>query len=224
MKDGTTHLAYKAKSDVDLKTDIILAAKIYHADRGDAATLVDSVQQARVHLSEAEIEAAIEDVAADKGYHAAPTVGLAEAMSLRTFIPGPILKHDRVWTDKPVGYQRVVYNNRRRVKRAKGRRFWFSRSELVDRTFAHMCETGGARRTWLSGFENVKKRWLNQAAARNLGLIVRKLFGIGTARSLQVEGGLPLRVQIACLYVSACIRRLHWAITLRLALEPAKAL
>jgi hypothetical protein len=164
MKDGTTHLAYKAENVVDLKTDIILAAQIYHADCGDARTLVDSVQQARVHLSEAAIEATIEEVAADKGYHAAPTLELAEALNLRTYIPEPKLKHERVWTDKPVAYQRAVYNNRRRVKRNKGRRPQRRRSELVERTFAHLCETGGARRTWLCGVLNVQKRWLIQPA------------------------------------------------------------
>ena len=44
------------------------------------------------------------------------------------------------------------------------------------------------------GFEEVRKRWLIQAAARNLGWIMRALFGIGTARTLQGEGG--------CLYLS----------------------
>lgn len=223
MKDGTTHLAYKAENVVDLQTDMVLAAQIYHADCGDAGTLVDSVQQARVHLSEAEIEATVEEVAADKGYHAAPTLELANAMNLRTYIPEPRFTRDRVWTNKPVEYQRVVYNNRRRVKRSKGRRFQRSRSELVERTFAHMCETGGARRTRLRGVENVQKRWLIQAAARNLGLIMRTLFGMGTARSLQGEGGLALRVQIAWLYVSACVRRLHSVITLRLAIRERRA-
>jgi hypothetical protein len=53
-----------------------------------------------------------------------------------------------------------------------------------------VCETGGARRTWLQGLEKVAKRYLLQVAARNLGLMLRKLFGIGTARSLQDRAGL----------------------------------
>ena len=74
-----------------------------------------------------------------------------------------------------------------------------TRSELVERTFAHMCETGGARRSWLRGIDKVKKRWILCAAARNLGVVLRQLFGIGTARALQGALGLALRVQIACL-------------------------
>ena len=53
-----------------------------------------------------------------------------------------------------------------------------------------MSETGGARRTRLRGLETVSKRYLIQVAARNLGLMLRKLFGIGTARSLQNLAGL----------------------------------
>ena len=51
-----------------------------------------------------------------------------------------------------------------------------------------MCETGGARRCWLRGMAKVTKRYLLQVAARNLGLIMRKLFGMGTPRGLQPEG------------------------------------
>ena len=48
-----------------------------------------------------------------------------------------------------------------------------------------MCETGGARRSWLRGLERVSKRYTIHAAARNLGVIMRKLFGIGTPRAPQ---------------------------------------
>ena len=38
MKDGRTHLAYKAEHAVDLKTEAIVATHVTHADRGDAQT------------------------------------------------------------------------------------------------------------------------------------------------------------------------------------------
>ena len=88
MKDGRTHLAYKAENVVDLDTDLILAAVVYTADNPDTNTLVDSVMHAQTHINEANIEAQIEEVAADKGYHAAHTLELADALSLRTYKPG----------------------------------------------------------------------------------------------------------------------------------------
>ena len=47
MKDGRTHLAYKAEHVVDLKSDLILAAEIRPATDADTDTLVDSVMEAR---------------------------------------------------------------------------------------------------------------------------------------------------------------------------------
>ncbi|QDS96871.1 hypothetical protein HG15A2_01300 [Adhaeretor mobilis] len=45
----------------------------------------------------------------------------------------------------------------------------------------------------------LRKRLLMSAVARNLGLVMRKLLGFGTARSLQATGGLAALVQIAWL-------------------------
>jgi transposase len=191
MKDGRTHLAYKAEHVVDLETDLVLGAEIYAADRGDTETMVDSVLEAVVNLSEAGSEARIEEVAADKGYHAAATLELAESFSLRTYIPEPKRTHALKWTDKPADVQRCVYNNRRRVRRGKGKALQRLRSERCERSFAHLCETGGMRRTWLRGLKDVTKRYRIAAAAHNLGRILWKLLGVGKPRALQSGLGLP---------------------------------
>ena len=47
MKDGTTHLAYKAEHVVDLESDLVLAAEIRLATDGDAATMADNPPSAR---------------------------------------------------------------------------------------------------------------------------------------------------------------------------------
>ena len=44
---------------------------------------------------------------------------------------------------------------------------------------------GGARRSWLRGVVEVSKRYLMQVAGHNLGVIMRRLSGNGTPRSLQ---------------------------------------
>ena len=186
MKDGTTHLAYKAEHVVDLGTNAILAAEIYHANYQDTQTLEDSLHQAQINLVEAGSEAEIVEAAADKGYHSNGTITeLREHTTYRTYIPEPELKHDRVWTDKPPEQKAAVYANRRRTRGEHGKKLQRLRSELTERTFAHVCETGGARRTWLTGIENVRKRYLISAAAHNLGLLMRSLFKMGTPRGLQ---------------------------------------
>ncbi|WP_146575245.1 transposase [Botrimarina hoheduenensis] len=75
--------------------------------------------------------------------------------------------------------------NRRRTKTAKNKRLQRLRSERAERSFAHVCETGGSRRTWLHGIEKVRKRLLTSAMTRNLGLVMRRLLGMGTPRGLQ---------------------------------------
>lgn len=191
MKDGRTHLAYKAENVVDLDTELVLAAEVYTADQGDPETLVESLDQAQENIDLVEGQTDIKDVAADKGYHKTETIADVSAeRGVRTYIPERERKGRRRWTGKPAWQQKAFYANRRRVRGERSKRLQRRRSEVVERTFAHMCETGGGRRSWLRGLENVRKRWLIQAAARNLGLILRTLFGVGTARSLQKAGGL----------------------------------
>jgi transposase len=100
LKDGRTHLAYKAEHVVDLQGDFVLAAEIRPADHPDTETLVDSVMAAQVNLQQSGSPMEIEEVAADKGYHAARTLELAEALGLRTYIPEPRRPHRSRWTDK----------------------------------------------------------------------------------------------------------------------------
>ena len=196
LKDGRTHLAYKAEHVVDLKSEIVLAAEIRPADHADSQTLVDSVIEAKINLQAAGSPAEIEEVAADKGYHANATLELATDLGLRTYIPQPKQSGDRVWTDKPAEYKRAVLNNRRRMARAKGKQLGRLRSERVERSFAHVCDTGGARCTWIRKLAEVTKRYRLAAAAHNLGRIMRLLFGIGKPRALQAPTDLVWLVQL----------------------------
>jgi transposase len=188
MKDGRTHLAYKAEHAVDLDSGLVLVAGIHPANTGDTATLVDSVLRTQVNLVRAGLEIDVEEVVADKGYHKAEVLGECQEWGWRTYIPEP--KRDkRTWADKPESSRMATAANRRRVKGERSKRLQKKRSELVERSFAHVCETGGGRRTWLRGRVNVSKRYLISVAAHNLGVVMRSLFGVGKPRVLQGVGG-----------------------------------
>jgi transposase len=190
MKDGTTHLAYKAEHAVDLDSEFVLAAKVCTADQADPSTLVDSILLAQVNLVLAGSEQEVEEAVADKGYHKAETLAECERWNTRTYIPEP-KGREYNWEDKPEAWRKATEANRRRTKGARSKRLQKKRSELVERSFAHVCETGGGRRTWLRGLAEVTKRYVVQVAAFNLGLLMRKLFGVGKPRALQgVAGGL----------------------------------
>jgi transposase len=118
MKDGTTDLAYKAEHVVDLESNLILGAEIYHANEADTQTLEDSVQQAQTNLREAGSQAQIEDVVADKGYHAKETITeLSEhtpagptfpSRSRSTLASGPISRASRRRLSMPIAGGRAA--------------------------------------------------------------------------------------------------------------------
>ena len=191
MKDGRTHLAYKAEHAIDLDTGVILAAAVYHADESDANTIGPTVSESQDNLIAAESQADIKEVVADKGYHTNEMLSELEfTEGLRTYIAEPKQNQRRNWKDKPAEQRQAVTNNRHRIRGDRGRSLQRGRSEKVERSFAHVCETGGGRRTWLRGIDKVRKRHLMAAMAHNLGVVMRSLFGMGTARSLQAGGGL----------------------------------
>ena len=156
------------------------------------------------------IDVEIEEAAADKGYHATDTLELADALNIRTYIPEPKRRGERNWRDVPEEKRRAVINNRRRTRRARSKRLQRLRSERVERSFAHACDSGGGRRSWLCGIEKVQKRYLIAAVARNLGLLMRKAFAIGTPKGLQAASGLVSSTCIAWFHVRIACRRLRW--------------
>lgn len=150
MKDGTTHLAYKAEHVVDLESNLVLAAEIHEADRSDASTVADSVLTAEINVARAGGESRIEEVVADKGYHRLDMLAELKDEGYRTYIPEPEQVHDHVWIGKPEGQEEAYRGNRRRtrgVRSSRSKRLQKLRSEKVERTFAHVCETGGGRRS-----------------------------------------------------------------------------
>jgi transposase len=188
MKDGRTHLAYKAEHTVDLDSEFVLAATVHTADQADSATLVDSILHAQINLVRAGSEQEIEEAVTDKGYHKAETLADCERFHTRTYIREPKRRGQRKWQGKPESWRRATRANRRRLQGARSKRLHKKRSELAERSFAHVCETGGGRRAWLRGLVEVTKRYVVQVAARNLGLLMRKLFGVGKPRTLQGAG------------------------------------
>ena len=196
MKDGRTHLAYKAEHVIDLESGVIVAAQVYTADQADTKTVTESVCEARSHVEEAKGEDVLVEVAADKGYHSDQALQELDEVDVTVYIPEPARPHQRRWTDKEERDRRLVYANRRRTRRAKSKRLQRRRSEVVERSFAHVCDTGGSRRSWLRGLGKVTKRYLIQTAAYNLGLLMRKLFGIGKPRGLQGDSLLAMLLQL----------------------------
>jgi len=195
LKDGRTHLAYKAEHAVDLETGAVVAVTVSGGAAGDTQTILETLPQAGEHIAEVacttnrpEVGERVkadgpQETVADKGYHSNDTLQAMAGAQVRSYISEPD-RGPRHWEGKAEA-QQAVYGNRRRIHGERGKELLRRRGELLERSFAHAYETGAMRRVYLRGRENVLKRVLLQVGALNLSLVMRQLFGKGTPRGLQ---------------------------------------
>jgi transposase len=208
MKDGTTHMAYKAEQAVDLDTGAIVAITTHGGATGDSESVQETLPAAGFAVAE-QIdtptaqgsykvhEQGLREVVTDKGYHSG--AGLAEmSESVRTYVSVP-KQPQRNWEGK-AEQQSAVYANGRRVEGGRGKSLLRRRGELLERPFAHQYETGAMRRLHVRGRGNVAKRVLLQAAAFNLALILRSITKAGTPKGL---ADLKRKIVLALLRVLA---------------------
>jgi len=226
MKDGRTHLAYKTEHAVDLETEVIVAAEVYRADEDDRQTIEQTVAAAEDNLIRAEVETAPQEVVGDKGYYKTETLASLEYdQGYRTYIAEPQYRGRRNWKRRSPEEQAAVYANRRRQRGQRGKRLQRLHSERVERSFAHVCDTGGARRCWLRGLSEVRKRYL-MAAAYNLGVIMRKAFGFAKPRSGRGLSAFLCFARFASVtarWAAGWLSRLYWALkALPAALRPLR--
>jgi transposase len=204
MKDGRTHLAYKAEHAVDLVSDAIIATTVTFADKSDPQSAPVTLGLAEANLVLAGSETEIAEAVMDKGYHDNGLLAQLVERGVRTYIPERRQKN-RCWTDKPVEYEQAFRANQRRVRGNKGRRLNRWRSERCERTFAHVCETGGGRRAWVRGQTNVSKVHTLKCAAYNLGLLLRKVWGYCKPRNAEAAAAVLFFAFSALLAVGAAI-------------------
>jgi transposase len=215
MKDGRTKLGYKAQHAIDLDTDFVVAATIHHADESDAELLKNAVVEVGGVLASAGHDEMYEEVVADKGYHKAGTLAWLEERRLRSYIPERRSGRKRRWRDKPAPWEHAFRANRRRSVGPRAKDLHRRRSERVERSFAHVCRTGAARRTWLRGIEDITKRYVIHVAGRNLGTMMRAIFGVGTPRGLQGAMSAALRALLAAVATVVAVGRILAAIVRR---------
>ncbi|MHC4670374.1 MAG: transposase [Planctomycetota bacterium] len=185
MKDGRTKAAYRPEHAVDLETGALVAVDVELADEPETATVMETLHEAQQELWELDEPRFVEEVVLDKGYDKVALVReISEDFEAKTYVPERKRAKRRKWKRGQEATRQAVRNNRRRTQRRKGRALQRKRSELAERSFAHVCDTGGLRRMSLRGQAKVRKRYVLYAAAYNLGLLMRKLCGMGTPRGL----------------------------------------
>jgi transposase len=192
LKDGRTALAYKAENAVDMETGAIVAVTTHGGAAADTATLEETVIAAGIAVAELLGEKTpegncpvhplgVEEVVADKGYHSNDVAVALDDMGVRSYVAEPD-RGTRNWDGKEAA-KTAVYANRRRIKGERGKRLQRQRGERIERNFAHQFDTGGLDRLYVRGRENVHKKFLLQAAACNLALLLRSRYGAGKPKA-----------------------------------------
>ncbi len=195
-KRGSFRMIHKAEHTVDLETGAIVDVDILPGDQSDSADLAARVAgiQARLRATLGEGEAkdagdhdhttasttAIATITTDKGYYDTEQLRRLQAAGIETVMPDRI--ENRRVDRLNAGQHAALRAARASVQTKEGRALGKLRAERVERTFAHVLDCGGARRTTLRGLANIRKRYLIQAMTCNLSLLMRTLIGIGTTK------------------------------------------
>jgi len=189
-KAGATDMIYKPEHTVDLDTGAILQAEVRLGHEADQRDLSQHVLQAQVNINQAQDSAAdsltIESATADKGYHAVAEMKQLQAEGIRTVISDPV--KNRKLENLDAEDAQVVRKAKRSAGSKSGKELLRRRGMHLERSFAHILDAGGARRTTLRGLGNLNKRFKVSAAIYNLSQLMRKLFGVGTPKQLAAMG------------------------------------
>src|ERR1019366_7810091 len=175
-----------------METGAIIAVTTHSGAAADTATVIETVMEAGIAVADLLDEKTpegtyevhpegVQEVVADKGYHSNDVmVGMAE-LELRSYVAEPD-RGPRNWDGKKAEKE-AVYGNRRRIEGDRGKRLQRQRGERIERNFAHQFDSGVLDRLYVRGLENVHKKFLIQAAACNLALLMRSTFGSGKPRA-----------------------------------------
>jgi len=188
-KDGATDMLYKPENIVDLDTGVILNAEVRKADEADtqglaertigALELVEAIRE-EASAGQEPVPGATETLTADKGYYCVEELEAIQHGGVATIISDP-LSNRRV--DKlDSGGQAAVGNALLWVKSSEGKQLLRRRGMHIERSFAHILDSGGMRRATLRGQVNLDKRYKIAAATYNLSQLMRHHFGIGTPK------------------------------------------
>ena len=206
-KNGATDMIYKPEAVVDLDTGAIVQAQVHAGDQADHKEMATRVLEAQQNINQAAGEKldtlTVNSVTSDKGYYAVNELQALQQEDIRTVIADPIdnRRLDKLEPEE----KKAVQTARRSTKSTSGKELLRRRGMHIERSFAHVLDCGGMRRTTLRGWENLNKRFKLAAAIYNLSQLMRKLFGIGTPKQLAARGRL-LFLQFT--YLMAAIARI----------------
>ena len=184
-KHGACDMIYKPEHITDLESGAIVAATVRHGNDGDTKELCQRVLAAGRTLAQVcddpRQDKVLRSLTADQGYFAVEEICGLQGEGIRAIISDPYASQRRKDKQSPQ-VQQILAKAQRAATSASGKALLRKRGEYLERSFAHVLDHGGLRRTTLRGQVNLIKRQLAAALAFDLSLLMRKLTGHGTPK------------------------------------------
>ena len=206
-KAGAIDMIYKPEHTVDLDTGAILQAEVRLGHEADQKDLAVHVLQAQANINLVQERPTdsltIQSATADKGYHAPNELNQLQQEGIRTVISDPV-KNRNLDNLSPAA-AKAVRAAKRSARSESGKKLLKQRGRHLERSFAHVLDAGGARRTTLRGSENLNKRHKVSAAIYNLSQLMRAIWGVGTPKQW-AAGVKPLASILFRLFVTGLVK------------------
>lgn len=196
-KDGAWDMIHKVENAVDLDSGALLSVEVQPATKGDAEDMAAHFETAAAMVEYTASRVDEEDegdegdgpdrsrgrckptAVADKGYHKKEELAKLVEAGLEPNIAEPAGRT----VPKRNEMQAAAFEANRKNRRSEtGRELMRRRGEKVERSFRHLLDHGGGRRTTLSGHVKIAKRLLVQALAFNLSIHGWHVHGVGTVK------------------------------------------
>jgi transposase len=184
MKTGNYRMIYKPEHTIDMDTGVILDAQICLGDMADNTNCVDRLIEAEMRAAEGldngEMDLPIETATLDKGYHDDDEIVKLSEYGIHANVPQRTTarRYDKMEESK----RNILERSDAFVASEQGKDLLKKRGMYVERSFAHVLDAGGMRRTTLRGQENIQKRYIIAAMGFNCSLAMGVVFGYGTPK------------------------------------------
>lgn len=233
-KDGAWDMTHKVENVVDLDSGALLSIEVQAADKADCtdmashlATALEMVEYADQQL--AEEKSASQDGESngelptnanpekgqktvigvgDKGYHKNEELARLVESGITPCIAEPAGRQP----SKSSKAQAEAFHTNRATRHSEpGRELLKRRSEKVERSFRHILDHGGARRTTLCGRSNIAKRMYISGFAFNRSIYAWNVHRYGTVKQFRAGNRNVIVVVFGLIVVFWARQRIHSA-------------
>jgi transposase len=187
-KQGNIRMIYKPEHTVDMDSGALIDVQVQFGDMHDSAGLTERIGEAEKRAIDGlGIDALpIKTCTTDCGYYDTDELENMNLAGIKANIPDRTPKRNLAKLSEST--RKIVEEVRRRVQCGRGKKLLRLRGMYIERSFAHVLDAGGLRRTTLRGRENIEKRYLIAGLGYNISLLLQTICGVGRPKAWAAKG------------------------------------